>query len=73
MILSGDQLYRMDFSDMMRTHIELVHMPPSRGYLFRETTSHSGIMQVDDEGQVRGFVEKPQTEEELATVRMDPS
>jgi glucose-1-phosphate adenylyltransferase len=30
-------------------------------------------MQVDEAGQVRGFVEKPQTEEELATVRMDPA
>lgn len=74
LILSGDQLYRMDFRDMMRTHIEsgadatIAGIPVSRS-----DASALGIMQVDDSGQVRGFVEKPQTEEELATVRMDPS
>ena len=74
LILSGDQLYRMDFREMMRTHVEsgadatIAGIPVSR-----EDASALGIMQVDDSGQVRGFVEKPQTEEELAKVRMDPS
>lgn len=74
LILSGDQLYRMDFRDMMRTHIEsgadatIAGIPVSR-----KDASALGIMQVDDSGQVRGFVEKPQSEEELAQVRMDPS
>ncbi|MGC6445822.1 MAG: glucose-1-phosphate adenylyltransferase [Rubripirellula sp.] len=74
LILSGDQLYRMDFSDMMRTHIESgAHATIAGIPVSRDDASSLGIMQVDDEGQVRGFVEKPQTEEELATVRMDPS
>jgi glucose-1-phosphate adenylyltransferase len=74
LILSGDQLYRMDFRDMMRTHIEsgadatIAGIPVSR-----KDASALGIMQVDDSGQVRGFVEKPQTDEEIATVRMEPS
>lgn len=74
LILSGDQLYRMDFRDMMQTHIEsgadatIAGIPVSR-----KDASSLGIMQVDDSGQVRGFVEKPQTEEELASVRMEPS
>ncbi|MEM8666949.1 MAG: glucose-1-phosphate adenylyltransferase [Planctomycetota bacterium] len=74
LILSGDQLYRMDFRDMMRTHVEsgagatIAGIPVSR-----KDASSLGIMQVDDEGRVRGFVEKPQTEEEIATVRMDPA
>jgi glucose-1-phosphate adenylyltransferase len=74
LILSGDQLYRMDFRDMMRTHIEsgadatIAGIPVSR-----KDASSLGIMQVDDSGRVRGFVEKPQTEEEIATVRMEPS
>jgi glucose-1-phosphate adenylyltransferase len=74
LILSGDQLYRMDFRDMMRTHIEsgadatIAGIPVSR-----KDASSLGIMQVDDSGRVRGFVEKPQTEEELASVRMEPS
>ena len=74
LILSGDQLYRMDFREMMRTHIEsgadatIAGIPVSR-----KDASELGIMQVDDSGQVRGFVEKPQTEEALASVRMEPS
>ena len=49
-------------------HATIAGIPVSR-----KDASSLGIMQVDDHGQVRGFVEKPQTEEELATVRMDPS
>jgi glucose-1-phosphate adenylyltransferase len=74
LILSGDQLYRMDFRDMMRTHIEsgadatIAGIPVSR-----EAASALGIMQVDDTGRVIGFIEKPQSEAELAKVRMDPA
>ena len=74
LILSGDQLYRMDFRDMMRTHIESGADATIAGIpVTRKDASSLGIMQVDDAGQVRGFVEKPQTEEELASVRMDPA
>lgn len=73
LILSGDQLYRMDFRDMMRTHIESGAAATIAGIpVSRSEASSLGIMQVDNTGQVRGFVEKPQTDEELATVRMDP-
>ena len=74
LILSGDQLYRMDFGDMMKSHIEsnadatIAGIPVSR-----EDASALGIMQVNDEGRVKGFVEKPQTDEEIASVRMDPA
>jgi glucose-1-phosphate adenylyltransferase len=74
LILSGDQLYRMDFADMMKTHIEsgaavtIAGIPvPSSG------ASALGIMKVNDEGRVIGFVEKPKTEAQLAEVRTDPS
>ncbi|RPH77912.1 MAG: glucose-1-phosphate adenylyltransferase, partial [Planctomycetaceae bacterium] len=74
LILSGDQLYRMDFADMMKTHIEsgaavtIAGIPvPSGG------ASALGIMKVNDEGRVIGFVEKPKTEAQLAEVRTDPS
>ncbi|TWU62416.1 MULTISPECIES: glucose-1-phosphate adenylyltransferase [Crateriforma] len=74
LILSGDQLYRMDFRDMMKTHIDsgadatIAAIPVDR-----KDASALGIMQVDDSGRVRGFVEKPQTDEELAKVKMDPA
>jgi len=59
---------------MMRTHVQsgaaatIAAIPVSRA-----DASSLGIMQVDDSGRVRGFVEKPQSDEELASVRMDPA
>ncbi|WP_315857182.1 glucose-1-phosphate adenylyltransferase [Rhodopirellula halodulae] len=74
LILSGDQLYRMDFREMMRTHIESGAAATIAGIpVTRKDASALGIMQVDDSGRVTGFVEKPQTEEEIAKVRMEPS
>lgn len=74
LILSGDQLYRMDFREMMRCHVESGADATIAGIpVDRDSASALGIMQVDDGGWVRGFVEKPQTEEELAKVRMDPA
>ncbi|TWU48017.1 Glucose-1-phosphate adenylyltransferase [Rubripirellula reticaptiva] len=74
LILSGDQLYRMDFREMMKTHIESGAAATIAGIpVNREDASALGIMQVDDDGRVQGFIEKPKTEEELAKVRMDPA
>ncbi len=74
LILSGDQLYRMDFTQMMDTHrqtgadVTIAAKPVDR----REAGS-LGIMRVDDTGRVQGFLEKPQTDEEIDVVRMDPA
>ena len=47
LILSGDQLYRMDFSDMMRTHIESgAHATIAGIPVSRDDASSLGIMQV---------------------------
>lgn len=74
LILSGDQLYRMDFQDMMKTHIESGADATIAGIpVDRKDASALGIMQLDDSGRVTGFVEKPQTEEEISKVRMDPA
>lgn len=74
LILSGDQLYRMDFREMMQTHIESGAAATIAGIpVSRKDASALGIMQVDDDGRVTGFVEKPKTEAELASVRMDPA
>jgi glucose-1-phosphate adenylyltransferase len=74
LILSGDQLYRMDFREMLATHVEAnadvtisaVPVPSSEA-------SGLGIMRLDDAGRVVGFLEKPKTEEDLALVRTDPA
>jgi glucose-1-phosphate adenylyltransferase len=74
LILSGDQLYRMNFAAMLKTHLEsgaeatIAARPVSR-----EEAGGFGIMQLDDAGRVQGFVEKPQTSEQMEAVRMEPS
>ncbi|MCA9269264.1 MAG: glucose-1-phosphate adenylyltransferase [Planctomycetales bacterium] len=73
LILSGDQLYRMDYSEMLRTHIAskadvtIGAMPVAR-----EAARSLGVMRCDDNGRVNGFLEKPQTDAEINMVRMDP-
>ncbi len=74
LILSGDQLYRMDFRDMLWSHVESGADATIAGIpVDRKDAGALGIMQLDDSGRVIGFVEKPQTDEEIAKVRMDPA
>jgi len=74
LILSGDQLYRMNFEVMMATHrqskadVTIAAMPVDR-----QTARSMGLMRVDDSGRVAGFLEKPQTDKEIDMVRMEPS
>jgi glucose-1-phosphate adenylyltransferase len=61
LILSGDQLYRMDYRPMIAQHIEseaevtVATIPVHR----REATA-LGIMQIDHDRRITRFVEKPQ-------------
>ncbi len=74
LILSGDQLYRMDFQHMIDTHersgatITIAAKP-----VHRHEATGLGIMKVDESGRVIGFVEKPTTDTELDEVAMDPA
>lgn len=74
LILSGDQLYRMDFARMLADHqssgaeVSIAAIPVEQ----REASA-LGIMRVDASGRVIGFVEKPKTDEQLDSVRMDPA
>src|SRR6185369_13059183 len=60
LILSGDQLYRMDFREIIAQHVEkgaditIATIPVSR----RESQSF-GIMQTNEEQRITRFVEKP--------------
>ncbi len=73
LILSGDQLYRMDFRKLIKTHretdadatIAVLPVPTSE-------THALGLVKVDDEGKVLGFVEKPKTAEGREPVRVSP-
>jgi len=59
-ILSGDQLYRMDFNDMIRKHINSgADLTISTKPVPRHEAFDLGIMQVDQRGQIVRFAEKP--------------
>ena len=73
-ILSGDQLYRMDFKKMLKTHQESgADVTIATKPVHDHEASDLGIMQVDGTGRVTGFSEKPETDSELEKVRMDPA
>lgn len=74
LILSGDQLYRMDFEKLIETHIRTKADVTIAGRpVSREAAKAFGIMRLNETGRVTGFLEKPQTENELNMVRMDPA
>ena len=74
LILSGDQLYRMNFEEMMKSHLDAKADVTIAGLPVTESEASAfGIMQLNDSGRVTGFVEKPQTAKQLDKVRMDPS
>jgi glucose-1-phosphate adenylyltransferase len=73
-ILSGDQLYRMNYGDMLQTHIDSKADATIAGIpVTRQQARAFGVMRINDEGRVQGFLEKPQTDKEADIVRMDPS
>jgi glucose-1-phosphate adenylyltransferase len=73
MILSGDHLYRMDYRQMLRDHLEheadisLGVIPCSE-----EEICEFGTVRVDDTGRIREFREKPKTAEARAGMEVDP-
>ena len=59
-ILSGDQLYRMDLRDFMDKHIASgSDITIAAKAVNRKDASGFGIMKVDDNGQITEFMEKP--------------
>jgi glucose-1-phosphate adenylyltransferase len=72
LILSGDQLYRMNFREVIEQHIRsgadvtVATIPVNR------TDARSfGIMQIDGEERITRFVEKPQEDDMIDQLRMD--
>lgn len=66
LILSGDQLYRMEYSELLKTHRE-AKADVTIGVLpvAAEQTTGFGIVQLDGSGKVIDFVEKPKKPEQL--------
>jgi len=72
-ILSGDQLYRMDYRDVLQQHIEggadltIACIPVNR-----EAAMGFGIMETDSAQRITRFVEKPTDPVILEELRMKP-
>ena len=65
-ILSGDQLYRMNIKDMINTHlINDADVTVSTKPVNSEAAASLGIMKVNNNGQVVKFVEKPSSNSAL--------
>jgi glucose-1-phosphate adenylyltransferase len=70
LILSGDQLYRMDFRRLIKRHrhaqadVTIAVLPVPR-----EQVAGFGLVRVDDAGRVTGFVEKPKRDDQLPPFR----
>lgn len=70
LILSGDQIYQMDYQDFLATHRGLHDGKASRVTIAallvdRERARSLGVMEIDDEGYIKRFVEKPGDDDEL--------
>ena len=74
LILSGDQLYRMDFREIITQHAEtkaditIATLPVGR-----KEASSLGIMQADADRRITRFVEKPAERAVQDSLRLDPA
>ena len=59
-ILSGDQLYKMDLQDFMRQHLESgAKISIATTAVDRESAGRYGIMKIDEKNRITEFREKP--------------
>ena len=71
LILSGDQLYRMDFREIIASHMERdAELTVATIPVGREFAPGFGIMQHDQQGRISRFVEKPGTPELLDSLKL---
>ncbi len=72
LILSGDQLYRMDFRSIVSQHIETAADVTIATIPVRRPEAQSlGIMQINSERRITRFVEKPKEPAVLDSLRLE--
>jgi len=72
-ILSGDQLYRMDYRDMLRQHVETkADLTIATIPVERLAAQSFGLMRTDDDLRIQQFVEKPKDPAVLDSLRIPP-
>ena len=73
LILSGDQLYRMDYRDLLQEHVRSgAEITLGTTPVNREAASSFGIMQSDVERRIFRFEEKPKDPKLLDELRIPP-
>jgi glucose-1-phosphate adenylyltransferase len=73
LILSGDQLYRMDFRTLLHQHIRSgADITLATKPVPRTQASDFGIMQSDDQRRITRFVEKPKEDAALDGLKLGP-
>ena len=72
LILSGDQLYRMDFSKMLQRHIDSgAELTVAAKPISRADATGLGIMKTDDKGMITQFLEKPAPSLDISDYRVN--
>lgn len=73
LILSGDQLYRMDFREMMAQHVECgADITVATIPVGRKEAQSFGIMQISEDFHITRFVEKPKEPAVLDSLHLPP-
>jgi len=73
LVLSGDQLYRMDFAKLLHRHrdskadVTIAVLPVDHEHALR-----LGVVRLDEEDRVQRFQEKPQSDPDLELLRTPP-
>jgi len=71
LILSGDQLYRMDFREMLNQHVQTgADLTVSTVPVLRDPAKSFGIMHVNTSNRIVKFVEKPKDPAVLDSLRL---
>ncbi len=71
-ILSGDQLYAMDFQDMLQRHIDTgADFTVAAKPISRQEATGLGIMSVDEKGMIKKFYEKPAADMDISEYRVN--
>ncbi len=74
LILSGDQLYRMDFRELIAQHAEHgADLTVATITVGREQARSLGIMELGPDQHILRFVEKPHEQAVLDSLRVDPA
>lgn len=73
LVLSGDQLYRMDFRQLLGAHLDgRADATMSVVPVTAEQARQVGVVRVDNSLRITGMIEKPQNDEQLAAYRLPP-